>query len=138
MNATNRERGNNKMTTTERKQKFSKMAKQIFRCLKLHIKIHPAWRELMLSIMWGELVDRKLNMSQQCALAAQKASQILGCIKRNMASRLTEGILPLYSVLVRPHLDYSVQLWSPQHRKDMDPLEQVQESHKNREMEHPS
>ena len=49
------------------------------------------------------LVDEKLNMTWQCALTAQKANCMLGCIKRNVASRLREGILPLYSALVRPH-----------------------------------
>jgi len=62
-------------------------------------------------------------MVLQCALAAQKTSRILGCIKRMVASRSREGILPLYSTLVTPHLEYCVQLWSPQHRKDVDLLE---------------
>ncbi|GAB0203504.1 hypothetical protein GRJ2_002816000 [Grus japonensis] len=65
-------------------------------------------------------------MSWQCALAAQKANRVLGCIKRGVTSRSREEILPLYSALMRPHLQYCVQLWVPQYKKDMELLERVQ------------
>ena len=79
------------------------------------------------------------NISQQCVLAAQKVNCIMGCMKRSVTSRLREVILPLNSTLVRPHLEYCIQFWSPQHKKDMELLKQVQRrvTEMIRGLEHP-
>ncbi|GAB0179806.1 cAMP-dependent protein kinase inhibitor alpha [Grus japonensis] len=103
------------------------------KCKVLHVGWHNPKHRYRLGGEWiessseekdlGVLIDEKINMSQQCVPAAQKANCVLGCIKRAVTSRLREVILPLYSTLMRPHLEYCVQLWGPQHKKDMNLLE---------------
>ncbi|KAJ7403320.1 hypothetical protein BTVI_78226 [Pitangus sulphuratus] len=67
----------------------------------------------------GVLVHEKLNRIWPSDLAAQKANCVLGCIKRSVTSRSKEVILPLYSALVRTHLECCVQFWDPQHNVDL-------------------
>ena len=71
-------------------------------------------------------MDEKLNVSHHSGLAALKANSVMDCIRRGVASRERKMIVPHYSALVRPPLEYCVQAWDPQNRKDVELLEWVQ------------
>ena len=47
-------------------------------------------------------------------------------IRRNITYKDKRLIVPLYKAIVRPHLEYCIQAWSPYLRKDIDMLEKIQ------------
>ena len=55
-----------------------------------------------------------------------------------MVSPQRKVILPLYSVPVRPHLEYCIQVWSSHYRRDIDLVEHIQRRaiEMNQGMEH--
>ena len=73
----------------------------------------------------GILTKERFNMSWKYVLAAEKANPILGCIRKSVTSRSREVILPFYSVLMRPYLEYCAQFWDLQH-KNIELLQRVQ------------
>ncbi|GAB0186081.1 mitochondrial enolase superfamily member 1 [Grus japonensis] len=105
------------------------------KCKVLHLGKHNPGVQYGLGSTWlesssverdlGILVGNKLNMSKHCATVTKKANRILGCINKGITSRDKEVIIPLCSALVRPHLEYCVQFWSPLYKRDVDRLERV-------------
>jgi len=70
----------------------------------------------------GVLGDEKLDMSHQCALTAQKASRVLGCIPSSVGTGQGGGFCPS----AETPRESCVQLWSPQHRTELELLERGQ------------
>ena len=54
----------------------------------------------------------------QCVAVVKNANQSLGMIKRNFIDRFKATILAPYKSLIRPHLEYCIQVWNPHSAKD--------------------
>ena len=80
----------------------------------------------------GVLVTNDWKWNQHIDACVNKANSIIAWITRNVVSRSPEVMLKLYKSLVRPHLEYCVQLWSPMashgNWKSIMSLEDVQRS----------
>ena len=74
----------------------------------------------------GVLVHKSLKPSLQCAKAAGKANQVLGQLARAVTYRDKQTFLKLFTVYVRPHLEYAVASWCPWNKADKEILEKVQ------------
>ena len=74
----------------------------------------------------GVTMNANIKLSEQCRIAASKGNQVLGMIRRNITYKDESLIVPLYKAIVRPHLEYCIQAWSPYLRKDIDMLEKIQ------------
>ena len=73
----------------------------------------------------GVQVNSNLRPREQCIIARYRANKILGFIGKCMTNRSSEIILRLCLALVRHHLDYAAQFWSPNYGKDIGSLETV-------------
>lgn len=76
----------------------------------------------------GIQVTADFKPGKQCAAAANKARWALHQLRRTVASRIPEVLLPLYKAYVRPHLEYAVQAWNPIMQRDIKLLQRIQRS----------
>ena len=74
----------------------------------------------------GVIIDSTCTPSKQVSAAALKGNQVLGQLLRSFTYRDKYTFIKLYKQYVRPHLEYSVQAWSPWLQQDVDLLENVQ------------
>ena len=89
------------------------------------------WEELSKIVKEKDLgvtMNANMKVTEQCRIAASKGNQVLGMICRNITCKEKSLIvgLPLYKAIVRPHLEYCIQAWSPYLRKDIYMLEKNQ------------
>ena len=74
----------------------------------------------------GVFFSNKFKPSFNCNKASKAANKIVGLIRRNITNKVSEGMLILYKTVVRPILDYCIQVWRPFTKKDIKILESVQ------------
>ncbi len=74
----------------------------------------------------GMKVNSAFTLSANVLNVANKARRMLYFIKRSFTCLTKEIFVPLYSGLVRPHLEYAIQANCPYLKKDIYHLERIQ------------
>lgn len=74
----------------------------------------------------GVQIMDTLKWSRQIDTITNKANAMLGWLRRAFVSRDTELWNRLYTVYVRPNLEFAVQVWNPYRAGDIKKLEKVQ------------
>lgn len=111
------------------------------KCQLLHLgrKNPLQWYRLDMHWLWSSsagkdtrvLVDSKLNMSLQCALADEKANSIQDCINSSKANTSRGVIIPLCSALFRWHIEYHLQFCPSWYKEDTDQMKSSAEGQKH-------
>ena len=74
----------------------------------------------------GVHIQDTLSQSLHTAQVVKRANQVLGTIRRTFEYKNSDVLVKLYKSLVRPILEYCVQVWRPYNQQEVDLLEGVQ------------
>ena len=74
----------------------------------------------------GVIIDSELKFHKHTAAAVKKANMKLGMIKKSFACLDENVMLPLYTSLVRSHLEYGNLIWGPHYKGDSIAVEKLQ------------
>ena len=76
----------------------------------------------------GVKIQNNLKIGEQCTSATQKANHAMRQLKNTFRYMTPPIFRNVYCSYVRPHLENSIQAWSPHLAKDIEKLEKVQRS----------
>jgi len=79
----------------------------------------------------GVIMQNDLKCNKQCINAVNKANRTLGMIKRTFSNFDSEVVLQLYKSLVRPHLEYCIQVWRPYLKRILNCSKKYREEQQN-------
>ena len=73
----------------------------------------------------GIITDEQLTFEEHIQTKVNKATKVMGLIRRSFMTLDTEMFRKLFTALVRPHLEYGQAVWSPLRKKDIVSIENV-------------
>jgi ribonucleases P/MRP protein subunit RPP40 len=74
----------------------------------------------------GVYFSSEFKPTLNCNKVSKSANSIMGLIRRNIINKSPDGMIILYKTLVRPKIDYCIQVWRPFLKKDIQILERIQ------------
>jgi len=82
---------------------------KVFGCILLAVPVIG----LSVKYVLGIIIDHGLTFETQCSKAVANAFSVIGVIRRTFTFLDEKTLIRLYKSMVRPILEFAVQVWSP-------------------------
>lgn len=80
----------------------------------------------------GIFVDPRLNFNEHMSTKVKQARRLSGMMMRNISTKHVSIMVPLFSAIIRPVLEYGNAVWCPYKKKDIKKIEDVQRDYTRR------